>query len=279
MLTTPTFFLDLDKCSQYGQDTKDLLNLAQAKKMSTEYQVSLMSKLLNPSMIRAMQTLLAKHPKARVCIYTMKGGIVAQRGVPRSLLKAGEGYIPSEMTADEYFELDKRSVSIEMHQPVLRIFVAREAIQQVLGLSTPPEIIITGVRKNVKRACATLLNPPTNPYLAFLWDDNRDIAGEFHVLTVPEYVAVPPSLEVEIHSELEVMFPKRHLDTHDDRGLISFLKGAPPGCCSYDAAANLLFVQTADKSVADWPVPDIPAMTEELVAMFFALVAQGCEVN
>ena len=117
------------------------------------------------------------------------------------------------------------------------------------------------------------------PYLAFLWDDNRDIAGEFHVLTVPEYVAVPPSLEVEIHSELEVMFPKRHLDTHDDRGLISVLKGAPPGCCSYDAAANLLFVQTADKSVADWPVPDIPAMTEELVAMFFALVAQGCEVN
>ena len=268
LLTAPTFFLDLDKCSQYGQDTKDLLNLAQSKLKSRDYQISLMSKLLNPSMISAMRTLLAKHPEARVCIYTMKGGIVSGRGVPPILLKAGEGYIPSTMTEDVYFDLG--NISESMVKPIRRIFVARDAIQQVLGLATPPEIIITGVRKNIKRACATLLQPPTNPYLAFLWDDNQEIAGDFHVLTVPEFVAVPPTLADDIHAELERMFPDRRLDASEDRSLISFLKGAPPGCVSYDAEANQLSVQTVDAPLADWPVPDIPVVTDELLALFFA---------
>jgi hypothetical protein len=271
MLTTPTFFLDLDKCSQYGQDTKDLLNLAQSRNMSAEYQVSLMSKLLNPAMIRAMRTLLARHPEARVCIYTMKGGIVSKGGVPKSLLKTEqEGYVPSEMTAEEFLQAPSN-----MHAPIRRIFVAREAIQHVLGLSTPPEIIITGVHKNVWHACETLLSPPANPYLAFLWDDNRDIAGEFHVLTVPEYVAVPPTLAAEIHRELEVMFPLRQLDAARDQALIAFLESASPEFRSYDAAANRLFVQTADEPVGEWPLPDIQAIIDALVAMFAAQVAQG----
>ena len=261
--TTPTFFLDLDLCSQYGNDTFDLLNLVQTESLNDKFKSSFMSKLLNPSMLCALRKLVAKHPNARVCLYTMKGGIVRSGGVPSSLIHNSEGYVPSSMTFKDYIQL---GVGPRMHGPVERIFLARDAIHKALGLKAAPEIIICGSRKCVRRACTTLLNPPTNPDLAFLWDDNKDIKGDFHVFTVPEYKALPPILANMVNDDLEAMYPERKITNPK---LVSFLSGAPAGTSSYDPSTKRVFVRVAQEPLPKWPVPDIPVITEQALALFF----------
>jgi hypothetical protein len=263
--TSPTFLLDLDLCSQYGNDTFDLLNLAQTEKQSEAFMLSLMSKLLNPSMLCALRQLVAKHPNARVCLYTMKGGILRGGGVPSSLVHDSEGYVPSNITYSDYIEL---GVNTKMHGPVMRVFLARDAIQEALGLKSAPEIIICGSRKSVRHACTTLLQPPTNPDLAFLWDDNKDIKDDFHVFTVPEYKAMPPALADAVNDDLEVMYPERKITNPK---LVAFLAGAPAGTSSYDPSTKRVFVRVAQDPLPEWPVPDLPVITEQALALFFTL--------
>ena len=263
MSDDPTYFLDLDMCSQYGQDTKDLINIAMQKQKEPAFLLELMRNLLNPCMVEAMQTLLTKHPNAHIVIYTMKGGIMANHGVPSELLKANEGYIPSDMTMEAFFEITTRA-NLDTRLAIQRIFIARQAIQIALGLAKAPELIITGIEKSVTRACESVLSPATNPENAYLWDDNKEIQGHFHVFTVPEYLAVPEPLAAEIHLQLGSIFPKRQLKlstgykerANSDFDLMIYLNSAPLNCRCYDAAKNLLYVDVAQESLMPWPLPE-----------------------
>jgi hypothetical protein len=257
--TAPTFFLDLDLCSLYGNDTFDLLNLAQTQEMSDTFNLCFTFKLLNPSMLRAMQKLVIKHPNARVCIYTRKGDMLSNGGVPTGMIKYSEAFVPSSMTPENYLKL---GVAQEMHNSVMRLFLAREAIQGALG--HPLDMIISDCRKSVRRACINVLRPSTNPDIAFLWDDNRAIKGDYHVLTVPEYNAIPPILADMVNDDLEFMFPGRKiLDTN----IILFLSSAPTNSSSYNPKTNTVFVRVAQEPLPEWPVPDIPLIDKATADM------------
>jgi hypothetical protein len=257
--TVPTFFLDLDLCSLYGNDTFDLLYLAQTQEKSDTFKLCFTFKLLNPSMLRAMQKLVIKHPNARVCIYTRKGDIINYGGVPTSMIRYCEAYVPSSMTLEKYLE---RGVSQKMHDAVMRLFLAREAIQGALGL--PLDMIISDCRKSVRRACINVLRPSTNPEIAFLWDDSQTIRGDFHVLTVPEYNAIPPVLADMVSYDLEFMFPqKKILDTD----FIRYLSSAPKNSSSYNPKTNTVFVRVAQEPLPEWPVPDIPLIDKATADM------------
>jgi hypothetical protein len=258
--TAPTFFLDLDLCSQYGNDTFDLLNLMQTQANSDSFKLGFMFKLLNPSMLRAMQRLVIKHPNARVCIYTRKGEMICNGGVPTSMIRYSEAYVPSSMTSENYFKL---GVTEDMHNSVMRLFLAREAIQGALG--HPLEIIISDCKKSVRRACINVLKPPTNPDIAFLWDDSQTIRGDFHVFTVPEYNAIPTVLADMVNDDLEFIFPgKQILET----SIIKFLSSARKGSSSYDPKTNTVFVRVAREPLLEWPIPDIPVITKDVAVMF-----------
>jgi hypothetical protein len=163
------------------------------------------------------------------------------------------------MTLEKYLE---RGVSQKMHDAVKRLFLAREAIQGALGL--PLDMIISDCRKSVRRACINVLRPSTNPEIAFLWDDSQTIKGDFHVLTVPEYNAIPPVLADMVSDDLEFMFPqKKILDTD----FIRYLSSAPKNSSSYDPRTSTVFVRVAREPLPEWPVPDIPLMNKETADM------------
>lgn len=269
----PTFFLDLDQCSLYGEDCNDLITLTQSTQMPESSIKALMLTLINPAMLRAMRTLLARHPNARVCIYTRKSGFIANRAVPRHMLKAGEAYFPSDTAVDDIFESRDPPIHPSMINPYKRIFLARQIIQESLGLKSPPELIITAVTKSVRRACLTLLDPPADPNTAFLWDDNVEIASGFHVIPVPKYNAVPPSVAPFVEQQLDAMFEGRRLDGRRHAGTISFLKGAPPSHSCLNSLTYSVFVRVAksgEEEQVEWTLPEL--VDDKAFAMFVVLV-------
>jgi hypothetical protein len=269
--TVRTFFFDLDQCTLYGEDFNDIVTLFQQTGKSYEHIRSLVKNLVNPSMVRAAQTLLAKYPSARIVLYTKKSGFITRKAVPLSMLKAGEAYIPSHTSMDDILNAPDVTVPDNMITSYQRLFLAREIVQETLCLSTPPEIIITSVRKNVRRACITLLNPPTDPNHAFLWDDNEEIACDPHVIPVPKYNAVPPSVAELINRDLDSLFQNRGLDIFDDASTINFLKTARPGHCCYNSFTNRVHVYTAKTNdLVDWVLPDM--IDESVFAMYVVLV-------
>ena len=267
-MNNATFFLDIDMCTFYGQDFDDLVTVFQAMRQSDSTIKSLIHTLVNPAMIRMIKDLLESYPTARVCLYTKKSGIIRDCGVPPAMLKGGEVYIPSSMSLDEYLLLGEGSISPKMLRPLNRLFKCREVVQEVLGLRRLPELIITAVHKSVKRACLTLLDPPTNPEFAFLWDDNADIANDFHVIRVPEYRAVPNAIGTIVQQEF---LQTLKLDPVENEDLVLFLIQANPSHISYDFDEKHLYVKQTRKTIVDWPRPNIPVITDELFASIVAL--------
>ena len=259
---TPTFLLDIDMCTFYGQDFDDLVSVFQSLRQSDSSIKSLIQKLVNPSMISTIKGLLETHPNARVCLYTKKSGIIRDRGAPPAMLKDGEVYVPSSMSLDDYLLLGESAISIQMHRPLHRLFMCREVVQEALGLSCLPELIITAVHKSVKRACINLLKPPTNPDFAFLWDDNAEVANDFHVIRVPEYRAVPKAIACLVEQDLQTV----KLDRNENEDLVYFLMQAPSKHSSYDVDDEHLFVKKTSAHLVDWPKPNIPVITDELFA-------------
>ena len=245
--SSSTYFLDLDMCTFYGQDFDDLVSVFQALRQSDNSIKSLMHKLVNPAMIQTIRPLLLLESHARVCLYTKKSGIIREHGVPPEMLKAGEVYIPPTMSLEEYLFLGKDTIPTQMYRPLNRLFKCREVVQEVLGLRHLPELIVTAVRKSVKRACVTLLDPPTNPEFAFLWDDNAEIADDFHVIHVPEYRAVPKAIAGMIEQDLGAVT----LDKYNDRDLIFFLLQANPKHISYDFDKNLLLIKKTQQTTTE----------------------------
>ena len=130
------------------------------------------------------------------------------------------------------------------------------------------------MRKSVQRACLTLLDPPTNPCRAFLWDDNVEIANDFHVIPVAKFNAIPRAAAELADTELDAVFENRKLNPIKNASIISFLRGAPnkDNAC-YDAIHNHVYVRTGDDP-ADWTLPEI--VDDKAFAMFMVLAALAC---
>jgi hypothetical protein len=251
-MRTYTCLLDLDLCAQFGQDTNDLLNISQQKGMPAEYLLSLMTNLLNPSMLTAMQKLAHLNP--RIVIYTMKGTLIEYCLFDHGFLADGEAYIPSKMTSDEFIK-KYRPRNSDIQLGIERVFIAREAIQIALDLPDAPEVIITRIKKDVQRACESCLNPVSDPDLAYLWDDNTTISGNYHVITIPEYSKIPEYLVSKIHSQLEEMFPQRQLDTQGDSHLLNLLGQSEGKYSSYDSATGYISVKQTAERLTPWMLP------------------------
>ena len=256
--TTPTFFLDIDLCSFYGQDLSDIVTMYQ--QINDLYRTkqdpvnidstvtSLIRDLVNPAMVSAIRKLLECYPKARVCLYTMKPGFYQDHAYPSGFGKGlYEIYIPSGVSIGEYVNKWRADNPTSTIWGLYRLFKCRDAVQEVLGLSDPPEIIIAAVGKDVERACSEVLDPPANPEYAFLWDDNVDIQGQFHVITVPKYDAVSRIIGENVQTILNRV---GNITANHQ----SFITKFNPKC--YDKASDCLFVKTTDEALADWPIPE-----------------------
>lgn len=273
---SPTFFLDLDQCSLYGEDCNDLITLTQITGMSRSSIKALMHTLVNPAMLRAMRTLLVKHPNARVCIYTKKGGFITKRAMPCHMIKAGEGYIGSNITEDDMFKFEKFIIPSGMIKPYQRLFLAREVIQELLGLKSPPELIVTSVTKSVQRACLTLLDPPADPCNAFLWDDNVAIANDFHVIPVPKYNAVSPAVASLVEQQLDAMFDERKLEGRKHASAISFLRSASPDHSCFNSKTYSIFINTLkeeeENDETEWNLPEL-VKNDSAFAIFMVMAS------
>ena len=256
---TPTFFLDIDLCSFYGQDLSDIVTMYQ--QINDLYRTkqdpanidstvtSLIRDLVNPAMVRAIKGLLEVYPNARVCLYTMKPGFWNEKACPKTFEnKSFEIYIPSDVSIEKYVELmDPRPLLPYSKWSLYRLFKCRDAVQQALGLENPPEIIIAAAGKDVKLACSDVLKPSADPEYAFLWDDNVEIMGKFHVITVPQYDAVSREIGVKVQSVLDSV--DIDIGKHG-----KFIENLKPNCNSI--GSNKLFVKTTDQALADWPIPE-----------------------
>ena len=254
----PTFFFDLDQCTLYGEDTNDLITLAQFSKQPESSIRALLTMLVNPAMVTAARQLLTQNPDARICLYTKKSGFIRDRGVPLHMLKAGEAYFPSETTLEEVLASDSPRIPPGLVKPYERLFMTRSVVQEVLGLANPPELIVTSVRKNVQRVCETLLNPPADHRHAYLWDDNEEIQNDYHVIPVPKFNSFSTASADLIHSYLDAMFDGKGLDAETQAKNSRFLSTANPKHACYNQTENVFFVYTdAHNDPVKWDLPFI----------------------
>jgi hypothetical protein len=245
--STPTLFLDIDQCTFYGQDFNDIVTVFQQIESSESTIKSIIRKLVNPAMTSTIGKLLTSKKQSRVCLYTSKGGIIRGGGFPVSMIDNGEVYIPSSTSLEQCLS-ESENKNEGMQNNLNRLFKCREVVQEVLDLRCPPELIITTVCKSVTRACSKLLKPPTNPDFAFLWDDNADIASDFHVIRVPEYKALSDQIGTEIVCDLEKVNSKLNTEFKD------WLQANKSPC--YNHEKNIFRVDYTTEALADWPIPE-----------------------
>ena len=245
---TPTLFLDIDQCTFYGQDFNDIVTVFQQLPDSESTIKPLIEKLVNPAMTSTIGNVLKSHPDSRVCLYTSKGGIIRGGGFPVSMIDNGEVYIPSSTSLEQCLS-ESENKHEDMQNNLNRLFKCREVVKEVLGLRFPPELIITTVRKSVERACTRLLDPPTNPEYAFLWDDNTDIASDFHVIPVPEYKALSFKIGNKIVLDLEKVKGFLNAD------FVEWLQASKSPC--YNHRINTFRVNYNNAAPADWTIPPI----------------------
>jgi hypothetical protein len=252
----PTLLFDLDQCTLYGEDTNDLITLAQFSEQPESSIRTLLTMIVNPAMVTAARQLLALHPNARICLYTRKSGFISGKGVPSHMLKAGEAYFPSETTLEEVLASDSPRIPPGLVKPYERLFMTRSAVQEVLGLANPPELIVTSVRKNVQRVCQTLLTPPADPRHAYLWDDNDEIRNDYHVIPVPKFNSFSTASADLIHSYLDAMYDGKGLDAEIQAKESRFLSTANPKHACYNQTDNTFFVYTdAHNDPVKWELP------------------------
>jgi len=242
---TPTLFLDIDLCTFYGQDFNGIITVLQELEKDDQIIKTLMKKLVNPAMISTIGDVLESHKDSRICLYTSKRCFIQDGVFPDEMIKDCEVYIPLSMSLENCLP-DCKFSDEGLKKGLIRLFKCREVVQEVLGLRCLPELIITAVEKNVKRAC-TRLAPPTNPEYAFLWDDNFKIAGKPHVIIVPAYTALSVGIGSEIERDLEKF--EGELDTEFKAKLF---KSRSP---CYRFKENRFYVNKTAEVPVDWPIP------------------------
>jgi hypothetical protein len=246
-----TIFLDIDQCSCYGEDFNDLITACQMSLVNYNRIQELITQLLNPSMIHAMNTIFDALGKknVRVVLYTAKSGLVLPLEdyavIPGSLV-----YIPSATTVED---LSKKNKAPASWLGIVRLMIAERAIRSVLGIEEKLEILITKVRKSVKIACENIV-PLADYSRAWLFDDNEAIANDLRVQTVNHFNALYDTEHNAVMSNLRIFFGD---DLKLNERAAKFCTTGPrPGHTCYSTENQKIHVyKTGDETKDVWPIP------------------------
>jgi len=206
-------FLDLDKCSIFGQDGNDLPIAMQWMQKPERSIVELYRRLLNPQLKLLYQQLQMQVRKLPVVLYTMRPQLLRYRSACRNeqfLLQwkpewhhsPDQVVIPSWVTVPEDVLAEYTGQTpllpqekTDLFMSFQRLLAIRTVVQEELELAETPTLVVAAAMKDVQGTAIKLGLPPENSYL---WDDNEVLRGQPHVLTVEAYTAMDPPRKQEI---------------------------------------------------------------------------------
>ena len=180
-----TILLDMDQTSIYGNDCNDVITCLQIEEMDSLIP-QVISLLVNPSMVKAVKAIEQKLGPVRIVLYSARYNLLKDMGADTVFNVGGEDlYFPKHT---EMKDLPLFFAKIKYNK-FRRLFLARDAICQYLGKDSIEMVITSRPDKCVVRTCG-IISPPANPENAYLFDDRIDLAGQYHVITIPVYNAV-----------------------------------------------------------------------------------------
>lgn len=271
---TKVFMVSLDQCACYGTDTDGLLFAAQHFNASEDNKLELMTALLNPSMLNTFKKNI--DADTRLVIYIEDGPLfntlLDAGGIPFCFLKdAGgkqpytrgvscltEAYVSSRISTEQFFDLCDYGLDDTIQKQLKRIFLAREAIQRALKLESPPELVLSGHKRdvsiderNVKRICQMCLDPPGNSSKICLWYSKLLYDSQHSGLPVPKFKAVPSATATQINDIFKKIVPGLLLHPPKDGHLIRVLRGMS----ETSSEVHGIDLEINDKTCPDWLNP------------------------
>jgi len=276
-------FLDIDKCSIYGQDGNDLGIAMQWMGKDKAKLVELYRRLLNPQLKKLLNHLRMTVEEVPVVLYTMRPQLlryksgcrdkvlnmryksewhhsVDQVKVPPHISEPWE--ILSQYTGAETLlpgELQDLSMSFQ------RLLAIRQVVQEELGLEQPPTTVVCAAMKDVQ---ATAQKLGLKPDISYLWDDNEVLKGQPHVLVVPPYVAMDKGSKADLLDFLQAELPASSLSTD----VSEFMLGAKEAQRSLwrDGGGTLHYaIHERGMDHSRFPIPELPVHynTPNFIAM------------
>jgi hypothetical protein len=184
-----TIMLDIDMTSLFGHDGNDILCCLQMENRS-QILPAIIPLLINPEMVKAIHKIEQKLGVVRIVLYTARYALIPD-------MKSASNTIHSFQASDEdlYFpkHIGVKDLPLFTHKLTYdkfrRLFLVRDAICAQLHRSSVEMVVTSRPGKCVVRTCG-MLSPSADPENAFLFDDRVDLAGQYHVIKVPEFNAV-----------------------------------------------------------------------------------------
>mmetsp|Transcript_54330 Transcript_54330/g.128170 ORF Transcript_54330/g.128170 Transcript_54330/m.128170 type:complete len:590 (+) Transcript_54330:138-1907(+) len=263
-------FLDLDKCSIYGQDGNDLAIACQWMQRPEQSLVELYRRLLNPCVKQLYAQLQMSVEKMPVVLYTMRPQLLRYRSACRASHLAlrwktewhhsmDQVMIPPHVTRPEEI-LDEYSGSAalmdqektDLYMSWQRLLAIRQVIKEELNLDEVPSMVVTSTLKDVQ---ATAKKLGLRPEVSYLWDDNEVMKGQPHVLTVAPYTEMEPEVKEELLSFLERELPAEGLS----EDVSDFMLGAKEdGRSLNEDGGRFSYHIRETERVQRFPIPELP---------------------
>jgi hypothetical protein len=191
-----TIMLDIDMTSFIGQDGNDIPCCLQ-KDGRSDILPALMPLLVNPAMVTAVRAIEQKLGDVRIVLYTARPALLTVMAyASSSSFNVGDEdlYFPKHVQTDNLpLFLDK-----DTYNKFRRLFLVRDAICGHLQRDSVEVVVTSRPGKCVVRTCG-MLSPPAEPENAYLFDDRVDLAGQYHVITVPAFNAVTDACKDAIY--------------------------------------------------------------------------------
>jgi len=265
-------FLDLDKCTIYGQDGNDLAIAMQWMGRPQPSVVELYRRLMNPQIKPLMNQLNRSTKKTPVVLYTMRPQLLQYRSAARNTRvnlrwkkewhhSPDQVVIPPEVKCpedvlDNYDGLTPllQGEKQDLLMSFQRLLAIRQVVEEELGLDYTPNVVVTSTMKDVQSTAEKL---GMRPERAFLWDDNQVLQGQPHVLTVDPYVAMDRKCRDRLLLFLQQELPAEQLREE----VVHFMLGAKPDqrCVRVKSEGEGVeyFVNEA-VSIPRFPIPELP---------------------
>lgn len=263
--------LDLDKTTIWGNDGNDFGLALQWMEKPKEKLDMLYRTLVSPQVRPAFEQLKWSTEKIDVVLYTRRPALLTYRSCFRRCMiplryhkvqrKDGQLYIPGSIeTVEQLRQLycGPKLLPEEEHdvsQSLQRLFSARAALTAALGLSTPMTVVVTA---GVKDVVNTVTQLGLRPDRAFLFDDNKSLPQDGHLVRVEPFVSLPAPRRQELLDLMQREVPVEEMEPD----LVQFLLGAAPTerALEWDASHKLWRwrVPLAERGVPTWTMPTIP---------------------
>lgn len=265
-------FLDLDKCTIYGQDGNDLAIAMQWMGRPGSSVVELYRRLMNPQIKPLMKQLHRSTKRTPVVLYTMRPQLLQYRSAARNSRvnlrwkkewhhSPDQVVIPPEIKDPEeivaaydgitpLLEGEKQDLFMSFQ----RLLCIRQVVQEELELDYTPQVVVTSTMKDVQ---ATAQKLGLRPERSYLWDDNTVLEGQPHVLTVDPYVAMDPPCRDRLLNFLQEELPADELREE----VVDFMLGAKPDqrCVRVrDSGEGVEYYVNEQVSIPRFPIPELP---------------------